>query len=117
MANTEDPELVILIVLYNPTGEGGHQGGGVAAPIASQILGEVLPYLEVTKNSEEEKTSMQVEMPDVTGITLKEAKQILTENGLKYEADTDNLETIITDQLPKKGIGISQGTKIFLYSN
>ena len=27
VANTEDPELVILIVLYNPTGEGGHQGG------------------------------------------------------------------------------------------
>ena len=24
---TEDPELVILVVLYNPTGEGGHQGG------------------------------------------------------------------------------------------
>ena len=37
VANTEDPELVILIVLYNPTGEGGHQGGGVAAPIANQI--------------------------------------------------------------------------------
>ena len=27
VANTENPELVILIVLYNPTGEGGHQGG------------------------------------------------------------------------------------------
>ena len=38
VANTEDPDLVILIVLYNPTGEGGHQGGAVAAPIASQIL-------------------------------------------------------------------------------
>ena len=38
VANTENPELVILIILYNPTGEGGHQGGGVAAPIASQIL-------------------------------------------------------------------------------
>ncbi|MGN1301686.1 MAG: PASTA domain-containing protein, partial [Clostridia bacterium] len=115
--NTEDPELVILIVLYNPTGEGGHQGGGVAAPIASQILGEVLPYLEVSKNSEEENSSMQVEMPEVTGITLKEAKQILTENGLEYEADTDNMEAIITDQLPKKGIGINQGTKVILYSN
>lgn len=104
-------------MLYNPTGEGGHQGGGVAAPIASQILGEVLPYLEVTKNSEEDKTNMQVEMPEVTGITLKEAKKILTELGLEFEADTDNMETIITNQLPKKGIGISQGTKVFLYSN
>ena len=27
LSPTEDPELVILVVLYNPTGEGGHQGG------------------------------------------------------------------------------------------
>jgi len=26
-APTEDPEVVVLITLYNPTGEGGHQGG------------------------------------------------------------------------------------------
>ena len=116
VANTEDPELVILIVLYNPTGEGGHQGGGVAAPIASQILGEVLPYLEVSRNSEEDKVTMQVEMPDVTGKTLKEAKQMLKELGLEYEADTDNMEAIITEQLPKKGIGIKEGTKVILYS-
>ena len=24
---TDDPEIVMLITLYNPTGEGGHQGG------------------------------------------------------------------------------------------
>ena len=46
VAPISNPKLVILITLYNPTGEGGHQGGGVAAPIASQVLGEVLPYLE-----------------------------------------------------------------------
>lgn len=27
VAPIEDPELVVLITLYNPTGEGGHQGG------------------------------------------------------------------------------------------
>ena len=27
VAPTDDPELVMLITLYNPTGEGGHQGG------------------------------------------------------------------------------------------
>lgn len=50
VAPVEDPKVVILITLYNPTGEGGHQGGGVAAPIASQVLGEVLPYLEIEKS-------------------------------------------------------------------
>jgi len=46
VAETDDPKLVLLITLYNPTGEGGHQGGGVAAPVGGQILSEVLPYLD-----------------------------------------------------------------------
>jgi len=49
-APIEDPEVVVLITLYNPTGEGGHQGGGVAAPVGGQIFSEILPYLEVTKS-------------------------------------------------------------------
>jgi len=47
VAETDDPEIVLLITLYNPTGEGGHQGGGVAAPLAGQILSEILPYLNM----------------------------------------------------------------------
>jgi len=50
LAPTEDPKLVILVVLYNPTGEGGHQGGAVAAPTAGKILSEVLPYMEIEKS-------------------------------------------------------------------
>jgi len=46
VAETDNPKIVLLITLYNPTGEGGHQGGGVAAPVGGQILSEVLPYLE-----------------------------------------------------------------------
>lgn len=46
VAETNDPKIVLLITLYNPTGEGGHQGGGVAAPVGGKILGEVLPYLD-----------------------------------------------------------------------
>ena len=45
VAETDNPSIVLLITLYNPTGEGGHQGGGVAAPVGGKILGEVLPYL------------------------------------------------------------------------
>ena len=46
---TDNPEIVILVVLYNPAGEGGHQGGAVAAPVAGQMLSEILPYLETKK--------------------------------------------------------------------
>ena len=47
VVDTNDPKLTILITLYNPTGEGGHQGGSVAAPLAGSILKEVIEYLEI----------------------------------------------------------------------
>ena len=46
VAETDNPKVVLLITLYNPTGEGGHQGGGVAAPVGGKILSEILPYLD-----------------------------------------------------------------------
>ena len=53
VAPTDDPELTILITLYNPTGEGGHQGGGIAAPVAGKILSEVISYLEIPQSNDE----------------------------------------------------------------
>ena len=52
VAPISNPQVVILVTLYNPTGEGGHQGGGVAAPVGGQVLKEVLEYLELQKDKE-----------------------------------------------------------------
>ncbi len=115
-APINDPEVCILITLYNPTGEGGHQGGGVAAPIASQVLGEVLPYLEVKKNNEEEK--QEVEVPNLVGMSINQAKTALDELGLKIEAKEEFDENNkIIKQLPKAGIKIKQGTSVIVYKN
>ena len=54
VAPTDDPQIAILVTLYNPTGEGGHQGGAVAAPTAGKILSEVINYLEIKPNNNEE---------------------------------------------------------------
>ena len=53
VAPTDDPELCILVTLYNPTGSAGHQGGTVAAPVAGRILNEVISYLEIPQKLEE----------------------------------------------------------------
>ena len=116
-APISDPEVVILITLYNPTGEGGHQGGGVAAPIASQVLGEVLPYLEITKdNQTEENIKTEVTVPNVVGMTISEAEKELKEVGLELDLDMEGeinkKEVIIKKQLPKYGIKVYEGTKI-----
>ena len=117
VAPIEDPQVAILITLYNPTGEGGHQGGGVAAPIASQVLGEVLPYLEVTKAEKEEEKSKTI-MPYLIGKSKKEAKEILDSSGLEYEIkEAENLqeEPKIVKQVPNEGITVEEGTKIIIY--
>ena len=115
IADIEDPEVAIIIVLYNPAGEGGHQGGAVAAPIANQVLSEVLPYLEIKKQEEEK---IYVEMPNLTGIKFSEAKKTLNELELDISKDInlDN-EAVITEQVPKTGIKIEKGTKVILYGN
>ena len=45
IAPVESPKVVVLVTLYNPKGEGGHSGGGIAAPVAGKIIKETLDYL------------------------------------------------------------------------
>lgn len=111
VADIQDPEVAIIIILYNPTGEGGHQGGAVAAPIASQVLGEVLPYLEVKKKEEEK---LLVEMPNVLDMSFNEAKKVLNELGLEVNRKGGTNNNLIKEQIPKEGIQIETGTKVIL---
>ena len=120
VAPISDPSVAVLITLYNPTGEGGHQGGGVAAPIGSQIFGEVLPYLEVVKDGmvEEEKI-VEIEVPNVEGKSLKEAETILKENNLQIvisnqQEGMDKENTIVRLQTPKAGIKVKEGNSVYI---
>ena len=113
VADIKNPEVVILILLYNPTGEGGHQGGAIAAPIASQVLGEVLPYLEIQKQQTEEDMTQNIQMPKVTDLNIKEAKKILQDLDLEVQISGEG--EFVVDQLPKKGIQINRGTKVTIY--
>ena len=119
VAPISNPKLVILITLYNPTGEGGHQGGGVAAPIASQVLGEVLPYLEVKKDNEkEEDAKNKVAVPNLEGMTIGEAKKVLKDLNLNLEYNEENTENeeerIITEQVPVSGVEVLEESSIIV---
>ena len=120
VAPISDPSVAVLITLYNPTGEGGHQGGGVAAPIASQVLGEVLPYLEVKKDNEtEEQVKNYVQVPNIEGKSIKEAESILKENNLKLvinneQEGIDKENTIIKEQTPKEGVKVKEEANIYV---
>ena len=118
VAPIDNPQVVVLVTLYNPTGEGGHQGGGVAAPVGGQIFSEILPYLEVNKQvleEDEEEIIHQIQVPDVMGKTLEEAKQILKENHLEMYLENEEVDmknTYVKNQIPSSGITVNEQSKV-----
>lgn len=120
VAPTDDPELVMLITLYNPTGEGGHQGGGVAAPLGGQILSEVLPYLEVVQGNEDEiELKNEITVPDITGKSIEEAEKILKDYKLEIRINNeveemDKQNTFVDSQIPQAGITVYEGSCIYV---
>ena len=120
VAPISDPEVVVLITLYNPTGEAGHQGGVVAAPVGGQVLSEVLSYLELTKDNETEETKKtQVEVPNIEGMTISEARKKLKEINLSLQIKNESEEldentAIVSEQLPQQGISVYEETEILV---
>ena len=120
VAPIDDPQVVVLVTLYNPTGEGGHQGGGVAAPVGGQIFSEILPYLEVNKEileEDEEEIINQIQVPDIMGKTLEEAKQILKENNLEMYLENEEVDmenTYVKNQIPSSGITVNEQSKVVI---
>ena len=120
VAPIDNPQVVVLVTLYNPTGEGGHQGGGVAAPVGGQIFSEILPYLEVNKEvlgEESEDVINQVQVPDVMGKSLKEAEQILKENNLEMSIDSEEIDKeniYVKNQIPSGGITVNEESKVII---
>lgn len=119
VAPISDPEVVCLVTLYNPTGEGGHQGGAVAAPVGGQVLGDVLPYLELQKDKEEQQEEIEeVVVPELRNQNIKDAKKALKELGLEVQTNIEitkemkEEELIIIEQIPKPGIKVKKGSKI-----
>lgn len=95
------------------------QGGGVAAPVGAQIFGEVLPYLEVVKDGEiEEENTTLIEMPNVVGMSIKEASKILKENNLEAKIEEqeglDKENTPVKKQTPSAGIAVKSGSNVYL---
>ena len=120
VAPIDNPQVVVLVTLYNPTGEGGHQGGGVAAPVGGQIFSEILPYLEVNKEileEDEEEIINQIQVPDIMGKALEEAKQILKENNLEMYLENEEVDmenTYVKNQIPSSGITVNEQSKVVI---
>lgn len=114
IAPVENTKLVVLLTLYGPTA-GSYYGGTIAAPAVSQILSEVLPYLEIPSNDTATNNSSEVvSVPNVKGQSLKSAKAALENIGLTCKV-TGASDEIISEQVPKAGTQLSKKGIVKLY--
>lgn len=92
----------------------------MAAPVGGQIFSEILPYLEVSQGNQDElEVIEEVKVPNVQGISIKDAQKVVKELGLELSIeneaeDLDKENTIIVDQTPKEGIVVNKGNKIYV---
>ena len=112
---TENPEIILLITLYDPQGSKGYHGSNVAAPVASQILTEVLPYMQVPADSTGSSSTNTITLPDVTNKTVAEAKKILEKAGFTCSTSAKSTD-VVTEQYPFKGSSLLKNSIIKLYT-
>ena len=124
MVPIEDPQVVVLILCYGPTI--GEYATETAIPIARNFWTKALPYLGVEPTDSSEISAGVTDyayVPDVTGMTFKDAAATLENYGLTYEIrpeftefeDSTAMDFTIVDQYPKAGKKIDKKEPVFLY--
>ena len=118
-APAENPVVCALIILDDPDVY-PKTGGMVAAPVAGELVDEILNYLEVERIYTEKDKEMFIEkvcVPELKGKTVEEAKTILRELGLKpiIEGNPDE-QGVIYDQTPKPEINVQRNSVVIMYT-
>ena len=89
-------------------------GGNMAAPVASSIMAEILPYLGIEPTySADELVGADHTVPNVVGLKRDEAATKLKEEGFSCRTVGDG-ETV-TDQTPLGGAIVPNNAEIILY--
>ena len=118
IAPVENAKVVALLSLYGPqNGREHYYGGQIAAPVVSQVLSEVLPYLGIPSNdsSQSATTASSITIPDLKNKTVAEAKQLLDDLDLNCITSA-NSDEIITSQTPKAGVSIPNNGTVCVYT-
>lgn len=122
VAPVSNPEVVVLVALYDPKGSAGHQGGQVAGPVVSQILSEILPYLDVASSTDSNTSSNSniydtTVLPDVTNMTTAKAKETLEKYGFNVTISGEvDSSTLVSSQTPKAGVKLLDNANVYLYT-
>ncbi|EGW40833.1 penicillin-binding transpeptidase domain-containing protein [Desulfosporosinus sp. OT] len=132
-APAEDPKIAVLVTIDTPKSEEGHQGGTLGGPPTKAIIEGALQYygLPVDKNTmstvsispsdsavrpspkpvtpERTPVGGEVVVPDLTGMTIRQAGEILAKSELHFNFTGSGL---VNQQSPLAGKVVTKGTTI-----
>ncbi len=114
-APADDPQVAMLIILDEPQTTPIY-GSYIAAPIVSELMEEVLTYMEVSPQYTEDELSKQdIAVPMVTGVNSNTAKATITRTGLKVRVIGGAGE--VEKQVPAAGQSLPYNGTVLLYTN
>ncbi|MDI6870242.1 MAG: penicillin-binding transpeptidase domain-containing protein [Bacillota bacterium] len=115
----DDPEVAVLVALYEPTC-GVTFGGVIAAPVFQAVVRDTLSYLRVPpvvepkEKVEEDAGAQVVVVPNARNYPRGEATTILGRAGLSFGFVGEG--EIVVDQVPKPGARVARGTRVVLHT-
>lgn len=110
----DDPEIIMLVMVDEPT-NGLYYGSAVAAPVVSEVFTEILPYLGYyAEYTEEELEDLEVNVPNVEGGTIEQAKSTLKSLGLEIDVVGEGANVI--KQVPSRGNEMPKGGTVVVYT-
>lgn len=123
-APVDNPKVLVLLAFDSPaqsstnsnyTPSGTYiSGGNIAAPLAGQLLANILDYMGVEKQySTDELEAADTTMINVNGYELTVAKGLLTDRGIRCR--TVGTGNTVTGQLPAAGVTIPGSSTVILY--
>lgn len=82
----------------------------------------MLAYLEIKKENDAEIVE-EISMPNIKGLSIKEAEKTLKESGLEIEIEgnaegtlevVDKENTFVKEQIPSEGIKVNKGSRVIV---
>ncbi len=113
----DDPQLVILVVLYEVTSY-PYYAGEIAAPVFREIASDAIRYMELRPTIVEEipqveARTQKVTVPDVKDLIPEQAMEKLREEGFNVKLEGSGAR--VTEQIPRPGTSVARGTTVVMF--
>lgn len=114
-APADEPQVCLLVYFDDPVGD-SYYGSAVAAPVFSNIMSEVLPYLNVeAEYTEEEIAQMDTTAENYVGKSISEAESLVSSGGFTPVVMGSG-DTVIS-QVPTAQSRLPQQGTVVLYTD